>query len=245
MAMRTKPKEDHEYAILFLYHKQHDPLTWKHFSLMQHFNPDVPIIPIIDDGIDELPGTVDVKDFPSKWYTENLYYYPDTLLYRWFENRQINAKRYVMVEYDVLCEVSFPEFLKDVWNKPVACHKYFTYEWWPNWDWFLYDEAYGNIPEYLHEYLAAITPFGFILFQHDALATIVANAVPYKMFCETRVATACRRMNIPVSIIENAQQTIDYKQNSLVKAPYPAIYHPVKDMFFKPSTVPLEAAIAR
>jgi hypothetical protein len=236
MAMHIKPKPKiHEYAILFLYHKRNDPLTWKHFALMQHFNPDVPIIPIIDNGIDELPGTVDVKDFPSKWYTDSLYYYPDTLLYRWFENREINAKRYVMVEYDVYCETSFPIFLKNVWNKPVACHKYFPYPWWPQWYWFQYDYQNNNIPEYLQDHLAAICPFGFILFQHEALETIVANAIPYKMFCETRVATTCRKMEIPVSIMGNTTKTVSYRQCDLKRVPYSAIYHPVKVMNFNPS----------
>jgi hypothetical protein len=234
MAMRTNPII-HEYIILFLYHRQHDPLTWKHFSLMQHFNPNVPIIPIIDGGIDELPGTVDVKGFPSKWDTDNLYYYPDTLLYRWFNNRQqIYAKRYVMVEYDVYCELSFPEFLKDVWDKPVACHKTFTYEFWPKWDWFQYEEAVGGIPEYLRDYRAAICPFGFILFQHDALETIVANAIPYRMFCEMRIGTTCRKMDIPITAIRKTEGTIGYRQCDLTQAPYPACYHPVKDMDFVP-----------
>jgi hypothetical protein len=237
MAFHIKPKQKiHEYVILFLYHKRNDPLTWKHFALMQHFNPNVPIIPIIDDGIDELPETVDVKYFPSKWYTDQLYYYPDTLLYRWFENREISAKRYIMIEYDALVEISFPEFLRDVWDKPVAAHKYFTYEWWPDWIWFQYDEAHYNIPEYLRGYLAAICPFGFIMFSHDALESIVANAVPYKMFCETRIATACRRMEIPVSTFGNTKGTISYRQCDLIRTPYPTIYHPVKDMEFVPKT---------
>jgi hypothetical protein len=233
--MKAKHQKQHEYIILFLYHKRNDPVTWKHYGLMKHFNPKVPIIPIIDGGVNELPGTVDVKDFPSKWYTDNLYFYPDTLLYRWFENRQISAKRYVMIEYDAYCELSFPEFLKDVWDKPVACHKYFTYEWWPDWYWFQYDMSNWNIPEYLQGDLAAISPFGFILFQHDALATIVANAIPYRMFCETRIATACRKMDIPVSIMKNAENTIGYRECDLIKAPYPAIYHPVKLMDFNPN----------
>lgn len=227
---RIAPAMQHEYAILFLYHKRYDALTWKHYALTLHHNPGVPIIPIIDGGINELPGTVDVKGFPSKWYTESLYYYPDTLLYRWFENREISARRYILAEYDVLPELPYPEFLKDVWNAPVAAHKYFTYEWWPRWNWFDYDEAEGNIPDYLRPHLAAICPFGFMLLQHDALETIVANAVPYKLFCETRIATACRRMDIPVSIMQNTAQTVGYRQMDLRQQTGPSVYHPVKNL---------------
>jgi hypothetical protein len=223
----------HEYAILFLYHKRHDPLTWKHFALMQYHNSGVPIIPICDGGINELPGTIDVKDFPSKWDTSHIYLHPDTLLYRWFENRTLDAKRYVLAEYDVYCETSFPEFMKEVWDYPVACHKYFTYEWWPQWNWFRYDLSHNNIPDYLKGYLAAMCPFGLLLLDHEALKVIVENAIPYRMFCETRIATACRRMGIPVNTFKNSKHTISYRQSDLIEQIHPTIYHPVKNFDHK------------
>ena len=233
MAIHIKPKSrtnQYEYAILFLYHKKHDPVTWKHYALTLHHNPGVPVVPICQNGPDELPGTVDVKDFPSKWDTDNIYYYPDTLLYRWFENRTISARKYVLAEYDVLPELPYPEFLADVWDAPVAAHKYFTYEWWPKWNWFEYDEACGNVPHYLWSYRAAICPFGFMLLRHDALETIVANAAPWRMFCEARIATTCRHMGIPVSTMKNTAETVGYRQKDLRRQAVPSVYHPIKDL---------------
>jgi hypothetical protein len=229
-----KPRESSrsmDYAILFSYIRC-DLLTWKHYNLLAAHNPSVPLIPL-NNGTDlSLPGAVDVSRIPSRWDISDPWQSADTMIYRWWQQRDISARRYVYCEYDLLAQVSFPEFLADCWEAPVACANYFTYEAHPKWCWFEAD--YQLLPEALRPHAAGIAPLGFLLFSHEALGDIVRHAEPARLFCEFRLGTTVNRLGIPVQQMARAQGTIVELQELVRPQAYPTIYHPIKDPSLNP-----------
>jgi hypothetical protein len=222
---------NNECIIVFGYHLRHDATTWMHYALMQHFNPGIPIIPISDGNSLELPNTVDVSTFPSRWDISDQWQSSDTQLYRWFENRKVEAQRYIFVEYDVYCQLSFREFFKDVWHAEMACARFFTYKDEPTWPWFTKNDGYMSLPDDLKPYAAGCLPLGLLLVSHEALEKIVANAAPAKAFSELRFGTTVCKLGIRVSAVDSG--SITWNQSRIRVRPYPTIYHPIKDISWR------------
>src|SRR5206468_721483 len=125
-----------------------------------------------------LPETVDVANVPSRWDVSNSWWYSDTILYRWWEQRNVTAKRYIFVEYDVLAQLPLPEFLADCWDAPVACSHFVTQENHPGWQWF--QSELHLLPDEHKPYAAGLVPLAVMLFSHEALDDITRNASPYR-----------------------------------------------------------------
>jgi hypothetical protein len=195
-------KFDHNLCILFLYHKC-DPLTKFHLSSLAASNPNSFILPLTDSVPELLPGSVDVGVFPSTFEEGQKWRTIDTTVYRWFENRTFNARRYLLVEYDCLCNVDLEDYYREVLDAEVAVIDYFTPKENPRWKWFGESEL-SKLPPEDRKYAGGVVPFTCTMFSHDALARIVDGILRNDIFSELRLGTAvrklgldCRRLPVP------------------------------------------------
>lgn len=184
---------DHDLCVLFLYHKC-DELTKFHLESLRKSNPDAFILPLTDSVPELLPGSVDVAQMPPFCADAHKWRGVDATLYRWFHNRTLNARRYLLCEYDCLCTVSLSDYYSDVWDADVAGVEFFTRDDNPHWKWFR-DEM-NSIPSEDRSYTAAIVPFTCTMFSHVALEKIVANIYRHDVFCELRLGTIVNKLGL-------------------------------------------------
>jgi hypothetical protein len=224
----------HELCILFAYHKL-DEVTIRHFTLLKHHNPRHHIIPITDDISEHLPGTIDVKVFDDPWAKTSPWRRCDTMLYRWFLNRPISAKRYLLLEYDCLCTIDVEIAYADVWDAEVASRdlffpgqnrdcrlgKYVDREW-------TRFEEIGRLPPGDRQYAAGLAPLVGTIFSHNGLQSIVETVVRNDVFCELRMGTAARKAGLKIAEFPaSLKRTIQWDPN-LIYPERPGIYHSVK-----------------
>jgi F5/8 type C domain len=198
------PDSSPELCILFAYHKV-DALTLHHLSLIEKHSHGFPVIPITDDVPEHLPNSVDVKDFPDLWPKTDAWRRCDTMLYRWFLNREITAKRYVFLEYDVLCNADLREIYAPVWDADIAGRDLFLPGTKRNMrfgkevpdDWAWFDEI-AQLPEADRPYAAGLVPLVGILFSHRGLDAVVNNVTDRDVFCELRMGTAARKAGLEI-----------------------------------------------
>lgn len=210
--------------ILFVYHNK-DKINWDHYNLMKAHNKDALIIPLTDGNANYLPGTVDVSKCPIEIDVSRQWFNVDTILYRWFRNTNVFAKKYVVAEYDVLCEVPFQTFMADVWDAPMACKYTFTYGDHPDWNWFVQTVPLAP-PEYKN-HLAAAGQFALMMFKHETLKNICSLKIPDRMHAEMRIGTLANKVGVTPSVFPKSG-SIDYSYMMIDQQPYPTIYHPVK-----------------
>jgi hypothetical protein len=194
----------HEACILFAYHKV-DALTLHHLALLKQHNLHVPIVPLTDDVPDHLDGGVDVKSFPDPWPKTRPWRRCDTMLYRWFLNRNVQAERYLWLEYDVRCTVRIREAYAEVWDADVACRdlmlcgrfrntrqgRYLDVEW----NWF---SEIGLMHETDRPFAAGLVPLACTLFSHRGLEAITSSVTNRDIYCELRIGTAARKSGLNV-----------------------------------------------
>ncbi len=231
----------HEVCILFAYHKV-DKLTKYHFNLLKKSNPHHPVVPITDDVNQYLPETVDVKHYPDFWPKTNPWRRCDTMLYRWFLNRNVTAKRYILFEYDCRCTVDVVRAYADVWNADLAARDFFTPgelkdtrqgQYVPRqWHWF---KEIPFFPAEDHEFVLGLAPLMGILMSHQGLEAIVNMVSRRDIFCELRLATAAKKANLKLSEFpESLKQTIWWDPHpKLIEKP--GIYHSIKHQAYKKS----------
>jgi len=224
-----------ELCILFAYHKV-DKLTLHHFELLKMHNSNYRIIPITDNISEYLPGTVDVSCFADDpWEKARPWRRCDTMLYRWFLNREVSAKRYLLLEYDVLCNVDVYSEYADVWDADIAARDYYL----PGMkkstrfgkdisrEWFHFREI-TRIGDDDRSYAAGLVPLVGILFSHNGLNSIVKNVVRNDVFCELRIGTAARKSGLIVrKFPQKLRNSIRWDTHfSIPKEP--GIYHSIK-----------------
>lgn len=181
-------------AILFLYHKC-DDLTRFSLSKLVESNPDAVIIPLTDSVSEHLPGTVDVSKFPSNWVVKSPWENIDVTVYRWFENRTLDAERYIFIEYDCLCTVNLMEHYSSVWQADIAGADLFTRSENPKWA-FFNPTLIGDLSAKDRPFAAGLVPFVGTMFSHDALATFVSKVDRSAIFCELRIGTTINRLGL-------------------------------------------------
>jgi hypothetical protein len=191
----------HDFCILFAYHKV-DALTRHHLELLKQHNPEAPIIPVTDDVAAHLEGGVDVMNFPDHWPKANPWRRCDTMLYRWFLNRNLTAERYVWLEYDVLCTTSIRDAYAEVWDADVACKHYRLPTHRPDGqrseaDWFWFSEI-NRLPEADRRFAAGLAPLACTMFSHRGLELITQNVTTNDVFCELRIGTAALKSGLRV-----------------------------------------------
>ena len=233
----------HELCVLFAYHRL-CPVTRYHYNLIRQFNPTVPVVPLIPSlsalgPIGEqhlLPGTVDVSAFESHWDTSDMWLSTDTFLYRWFLNRTITARRYVFMEWDVLCIGSLLEFYAPVEHADVASTNILF---WPDkiapltdWQWWIQRDRL--LPE--HRPIAAgIIPLAGTIIKHDTMVKICKLAcqnIWWNVFSELRLGTLARLASANMVVNTISRGRVSWAAECIQVQPYLkcAIFHPVKQI---------------
>lgn len=216
---------DYELCVLFAYHKV-DALTLYHLDLLKRHNPNYLVIPITDDVPEHLPDGVDVKDFPDPWPKVDPWRRCDTMLYRWFLNRKVSAKRYVYLEYDCLCTQDLAISYRDVWNAEVAARDLVT-PGVPLWMWFQEADRY---PAEDRAFIAGLSPLAGVFFSHDALERTVEHVIRADVFCELRIGTAAKKAGLTITTFPpELRANIQYNPHARVPTGK-GIFHAVKSI---------------
>jgi hypothetical protein len=195
---------DQDLCVLFLYHRC-DDLTRAHLESLRNANPEAFVLPLTESVPELLPGSINVARMPPfcdecpKWRGI------DATLYRWFHNRDFNSRRYVLAEYDCLCNVSLAEYYAEVWDADVAGIDFFTRQANPRWRWFV--EEIDRIPQDDRVHAAGIVPFTSTMFSHAALSEIVANVYRHDMFCELRLGTTVNKVGLTFQRLPPAKRS--------------------------------------
>jgi hypothetical protein len=216
-----------EYAILFLYYggAPRDVLA-ANLSRLRGLNPGASIIPLIHDGDPFVHGTVDVRRYPCPWDATDAWASCDTMIYRWFPERAVRARRYIVCEWDTYATISVPAFYANVWDADVAAVEIVSRQETPDWLWFRYIPWLGA----LAEHATGLTPFSGTLFSAAALEAICGGPVIRDAFCELRVATLATHAGVTLTPMPFARRFISHDRSRISVSDAPGIYHPVKEL---------------
>jgi hypothetical protein len=203
-----------------------DPVTLRHHELLCQYNPRYPVIPVVMRDPAVIPGTIDLATYPSKWETRDNWSTLDARIYLWFENRRLDAERYVFTEWDVRCTQCVKDFYQnlDCWDAPVAGAD--TIEMDEPWN---HTRDRWSLPPEDRKFALGLAPLAMTLFSHKALTAIVSAAGSiYDCFSEVRLGTSAREAGyepFPYGL-----RTIHSGSSSIPKSKDPGIYHPVKTL---------------
>lgn len=217
---------DHDFSILFFYHKC-DELTKFHLACLSKSNPSAFIVPVTDSVPELLPGSVDVGRFCSSFMTSHKWRSIDATLYRWFERRNFNARRYLIIEYDCLCNVDLHDYYKEVLDADVAGVEFFTRRQNPNWKWFRTDEL-TNLPVSDRKYAAGVVPLTCTLFSHAALEKIVASVYREDVFCELRLGTTINKLGLKFQRLPAVKRSTICWHSYSWQVNRPGLFHGIK-----------------
>jgi hypothetical protein len=174
-----KTSRPHDLGILFLHHKT-DAVTQQNLDSFRRWNPAVPIIPI--SGGERLPGGYAPEDMPefqrllvkyarTDWmYRSGL----DVLIFDWYRQRQVEADRWILVEWDAWCGMPVREWLQEVWHADVSVASVR----WPNrepeWYWFRH---IARLPARYRPFAVGMVPTCFATFSDRAFRAISERLV--------------------------------------------------------------------
>jgi len=247
-------------GILFLHHNN-DPVTLSHLELIRVSNPNVQVIPIsqwgvtlegghnareladecdwVADRFADLPvGTAHTLD-PSQ--REMIWRNADLVIYLWHRSRRESAKRWIVLEWDVFCNISVDEFYAPVWDSDVAATSVPAYRWGSNrvhrspWYWFRRPEL-QRLPRRYRAYAAGVAPLAGVLLSDDALGQIsdvvLNDPALSQVFCELRMGTVARYLGCELQEIGSlATQTLTGEREfSRCDINVPSIWHKVKTL---------------
>src|ERR1700730_6577719 len=219
---------DYDFCILFLYHKC-DELTKVHLESLRGSNPNAFVLALTDSVAELLPGSVDVAQLPPFCADVEKWRGIDATLYRWFKNRGFNARRYLVAEYDCLCNVNLTAYYAEAWDADVAGIDFFTRQDNPGWEWFM-EEELQNVPAEDRLHAAGIVPFTCTMFSHAALEKIVANVYRHDMFCELRLGTTVNRLGLKFQRLPQRKRgTLSWYEYSW-QTNRPGFFHAVKSL---------------
>lgn len=217
----------HEYAILFCYHGGADPgALAQNLERLRRYNPDAPIIPLIHDGAPKIEGSVDLSATPCPWDTTDKWRSCDTMIYRWFPTRRLEAERYVLCEWDTYSTTGVRTFYAPVWDADVAAVEAFTPEERPDWWFFREIPLLGAFAPQA----AALVPLSGTLLSAAALEAICSGPILPAPFCELRMGTLARHAGLMLTSMPFAKPFISWNAQEIVVSEAPAIYHPVKQV---------------
>jgi hypothetical protein len=215
-------------CILFLYHKC-DALTLSHLARLRESNPDASIIPLTDGVPELIPDSVDVSTLPAFSEAAGKWRSIDGTLYRWFVNREFDARRYVVIEYDCQCNVELRAYYDSAGPADVVGVDFFTRNENPRWDWFKENEV-NKLPVSDRPYASGIVPFTCTMFSHEALLAIVSAVTKNDVFCELRLGTAVNKLGLRF-------RALPFPQRSTISwHPYPwqanrnGLFHGIKSV---------------
>jgi len=226
----------HEVCILFAHHRN-DQVTQYHYSLIRRYNPTVPIVPLTYGFKSVLPGNVDVAEFKSRWEIgeghQSIWRNLDAWLYVWFEEcHNVEAERYIFLEWDCYCNCSVFDFYKDVSEADLAAASIRTNHEDPDdWYWWVEKEKLGIFQSAAR----GIVPLAGLLISERLLDWIKHTStwhVEYQLqgvFSELRLGTLANILGARLIEIPGAKDVF-LTAHQLHKDPCdgPGIYHQIK-----------------
>ncbi len=218
--MTTPSNPLHEVAVLFTHHAD-NAATRNNLAVLRHHNPGVPVIPMsqwgvtLKDGYNAsqmtagwrrllpsfrtsrgIKGMIDRwrQKFEPRWIWRNA----DLSAYMWilWPSRPVQAKRWVIFEWDMYCNVRLADFYAGTWDAPVVS----TFQQFPdkNPDFYYFNDAEKQrLPESLKPHLMATNPWAGMMFSDAALKGIANRVRELRFrngFCELRVGTVARSL---------------------------------------------------
>jgi hypothetical protein len=218
---------DRELCILFCYHKC-DELTRFHLRSLQKSNPEAVIIPLTDTVPELLPDSVDIGRFPSSFDDGQKWRCVDTTVYRWFEHRTFDARRYLIVEYDCLCTVDLNEYYSKASNADVVGIDYFKREENPRWKWFV--EELNTLPAEDIQYASGIVPLTCTMFTHHALDLIVKHICRHDLMSELRLGTIVTKLALRFERLPMQKRSTICWHTYPWQANRPGFFHSIKSL---------------
>ncbi|MDB5326116.1 MAG: hypothetical protein JWM57_1685 [Phycisphaerales bacterium] len=246
----------HDLAVLFLHHTD-DAATRNNLACVRHFNPSVPIIPLSNWGV-TLPGGFHPRNMTRGWrkllpafrgkglagawgrYRLNLaprwvWRNADLAAYLWmtWPRRPVQARRWVILEWDVYCNTSLVDWYAPNWDEAVTS----TCTQVPgrNDEFYFFNEKERlAIPAAYRPSLMATNPWAGMMFSDEALTAIAARVRESAWcngFCELRVATAAKSLGYEPTIHRNplAARTLrSPTMFDLAEIDVPSVWHRVK-----------------
>ena len=219
---------DHELCIMFLYHKT-DAVTIQNYNLLTWTNPKAVIAPIFVNAESTLPGlleSIDVSQFDSPWDMSDVWRSVDGVIYTWFRNRKLNAKRYVLMEFDCLCTQPLQEAYAAVWNADLAAKDYYVPER-HDWSWFFESHL---LDESDRCHMAGLTPMAGMLFSHEALEKLSEAELTNPVFSEFRIGTTATRVGLKPQRFDFSLKSTVFHHNHDHDFSKVGVFHPVKEV---------------
>ena len=218
-----------ECAIIFP-HYRNDEVTRKHLQILRKLNP-YPVIAVCCNEPEHVPEAIDVGKLTQPIVNGDNWNNCDTILYRWFMCRGLNAERYIYLEWDNYATAPVREVYRSVWDADAAATNVFDYHHSKDWFWF---NQYWSIPPRLRPFAAGMCPFNGIMLKHKALAALTYGSIPSGLFCELRVATLLKSYGFEAAKIDrkyggqNVATVGRFGKPGVPRRNTPGIYHPVK-----------------
>lgn len=226
-----------ELRVLFLHHSC-EPVAVEHLYLIKLHNPGVPIhLLAFKIG---LPGTefyrgVVGAGHPTGYGEERepsvrwQWWHSDKIVWEWLRRDEFPAKRYAIIEWDMLCTIPFREFYDLVWSKDLAVSGIVRIEEEPSWCWFC-QEHWPNINSYGPNVFGIRPQAGILLSRATAMAMANEELKTDRyghLFVEARIGAMAKACGIEPAIIRpGVEKMIVYHPRLTVTGP--GIWHPVK-----------------
>lgn len=214
-------------VILFPYHG-HAPrdVVLQNYSLAVFMNPGVPVVPLLREGEAFLPGTVDVRDFPSPYADEDPWKSADDITLRWIRGGPtVEADRYIVYEWDVYSTTSVRRFYAPVWDADLACFapQYIARN--PDWFWFC---DLPLLPPELASFACGLAPWACVLLSARAASLMAHGPLIPGVISELRAGTLARHAGLKISPMEYAKGMISFREDRIRVTGAAGVYHPVK-----------------
>lgn len=257
-----KDNDKHDLAVIFSYHKV-DDVTLRNLQVFKDNNPDIPVI-LVSNGGETMPCSLNTKNLlkgawakyryharfmkvrhirylwhllkngtPKEYYWSNA----DLPIYIAYDasREQVQADRYIHLEWDCYCNVDLREFYKEVWNADLGARHVIDPASDP--DWVFFGEKYSQTyPSKAAANVCGAAPFAGVLLSDRALSLIceeLKNDVGWRTtFCELRLGTLAKLLNLDI------QELPEYKKKflrgelpcwELSEINEPAVWHMVKN----------------
>lgn len=223
-------------VVLFCY-THWDAVTDYHYSRLIKFNPSVKIVPVCGDV---LPQNKEWAYHDWRWA------HCDASIYNWYlSEKKIEAKRYICLEYDTLCNGSIKKFYEECFNADAASYYHFNPDKNPEYQWFstnigpdcpiLFNPKFEKLAKY--EY--AMAPLNGVFLTKDSLELVIdvlrkESEALGRCFCEVRMGTALNMGGVKIQKIVSHKGVKHYSYTQ--KRIHPSfrmlegLFHPVKVM---------------
>jgi hypothetical protein len=215
----------HSFAVLFLYHRA-DTVTLKHLEAFRRGAEGAPVVALTDGG-EPIDGSFDVSQIPTHCVTKDKWATVDTVVYRWFAARTLEAERYIIVEWDCLLQGTVKEFYQPVWHESFCGKSIHWLGRGDRWTWF---DKSKHLFDPMDNFGAA--PLAGVMVDHpalDAITEIVERDERFfNLYCENRIATAAALSGIPLADYPQAARKLTVHRLRHIPVGR-GIFHKVKD----------------